>query len=298
MSHWILLITLALAPFRCHQHSTARYLSVCAIFQNEAQWLREWIEYHRLIGVEYFLLYNNGSSDDWQAVLQPYIEEGVVRVIDWGTGDDPFPDEQIRAYNHSLRQLRRTSEWVAYIDIDEFIVPIECDSLADFLRDYEEYGGVVLNWRTFGTGGVELLDEGELLIEALQKAVDQKGHETEVVKSIVRPRRTLHPNGVHRFFYRPGFFAVDTNFERSNPIEPRCCARKVLFDRCLINHYRLRTCDWAFGEKARRNAHFYGTTMEKERSQLKLKDDCLNKITNLDIQRFVPSLKERLGCPS
>ncbi|KIC71464.1 hypothetical protein DB44_DM00010, partial [Candidatus Protochlamydia amoebophila] len=29
-------------------------LSVCAIFKNEAPYLKEWIEYHRLIGVKHF----------------------------------------------------------------------------------------------------------------------------------------------------------------------------------------------------------------------------------------------------
>ena len=40
-------------------------VSACAIFQNEAPYLKEWIEYHRLIGVEHFYLYNNGSTDNY-----------------------------------------------------------------------------------------------------------------------------------------------------------------------------------------------------------------------------------------
>ena len=40
------------------------YLAVCAIYRNEAPYLREWIEFHRLVGVERFFLYNNESTDD------------------------------------------------------------------------------------------------------------------------------------------------------------------------------------------------------------------------------------------
>lgn len=30
------------------------YLAVCAIFRDEAPYLAEWIEFHRLVGVEHF----------------------------------------------------------------------------------------------------------------------------------------------------------------------------------------------------------------------------------------------------
>ena len=38
-------------------------LAVVAIFKDEAPYLREWLDYHLLAGVEYFYLYNNGLSD-------------------------------------------------------------------------------------------------------------------------------------------------------------------------------------------------------------------------------------------
>ena len=41
-------------------------LSICAIFKNEANYLKEWIEYHRMVGVEHFYLYNSppGKTGD------------------------------------------------------------------------------------------------------------------------------------------------------------------------------------------------------------------------------------------
>jgi hypothetical protein len=41
------------------------YLSICAIFKDEAPYLQEWIEFHRLLGVEKFYLYNNNSRDNF-----------------------------------------------------------------------------------------------------------------------------------------------------------------------------------------------------------------------------------------
>ena len=34
-------------------------VTLCAIFRNEALFLKEWIDYHRTIGIEHFYLYNN-----------------------------------------------------------------------------------------------------------------------------------------------------------------------------------------------------------------------------------------------
>src|SRR4051812_43400023 len=58
-------------------------LVACAIFQNETFFLREWIEYHRIVGVEHFYLYNNLSTDNYLEILQPYIAEGIVELFDW-----------------------------------------------------------------------------------------------------------------------------------------------------------------------------------------------------------------------
>ena len=35
------------------------YCSICAIFRDEGTYLKEWIEYHRIIGIDHFYLYNN-----------------------------------------------------------------------------------------------------------------------------------------------------------------------------------------------------------------------------------------------
>ena len=59
------------------------YLAVCAIYRDEAPFLREWIEFHRLVGVDRFFLYDNGSVDDGRSVLAPYEDEGLVVRQEW-----------------------------------------------------------------------------------------------------------------------------------------------------------------------------------------------------------------------
>jgi hypothetical protein len=74
-------------------------LAVAALFRNEARYLEEWIEYHLMVGVEHFWLYDDSSTDDWRDVVAPYADAGLVDVVDW-----PIPDpraiiaSQVRAY--------------------------------------------------------------------------------------------------------------------------------------------------------------------------------------------------------
>jgi hypothetical protein len=53
-------------------------LAIAAVFQNETRWLQEWVEYHLLIGVQHFYLYNNLSRDNYHDKLQAYIERGTA----------------------------------------------------------------------------------------------------------------------------------------------------------------------------------------------------------------------------
>ena len=75
-----------IALFLCMSQSlpAATYkLALCAIFQNDAPFLQEWIEFHKLQGVEHFYLYNNRSQDEFKEVLAPYVESGEVTLVEW-----------------------------------------------------------------------------------------------------------------------------------------------------------------------------------------------------------------------
>lgn len=111
----------------CQAEPVYKYqLSACAIFQDEAPYLKEWIEFHRLVGVEHFYLYNHRSRDHYREVLKPYILSGVVELIDKPKVANRimvFNRLQCKCYNECLAKTRGISKWVAFIDIDEFLFP-------------------------------------------------------------------------------------------------------------------------------------------------------------------------------
>ena len=125
------------------------HISLCIMFKDEAPYLREWIEYHRMIGVDHFYMYDNNSSDGFEEVLAPYQEEGLITLIPW-----PRQHAQVDGYEDCIRQFQDESDWIGFIDVDEFLVPIEEESLAPVLDRFCHCPAVLVYWRFFGSGGM------------------------------------------------------------------------------------------------------------------------------------------------
>ena len=134
-------------------------ISICGIFKNEALFLKEWVEFHEMIGVEHFYLYNNNSEDNYQEVLLPYINRGLVTLVDW-----PYDQAQIKAYQNFYETYRHETQWVSFLDIDEFFCPRYEKTLTDWLLKNDKYPVLVLYWRMFGTSGKLYHDKEELVI--------------------------------------------------------------------------------------------------------------------------------------
>lgn len=89
--------------------------------------LRDWIEWHLMLGVQHFVLYDNGSKDQAPhlGVLQPYVESGEVTLINWPYKDTGIGNNKIQrvAMNHAIYLFSKTSSWIGFFDVDEFFFP-------------------------------------------------------------------------------------------------------------------------------------------------------------------------------
>jgi hypothetical protein len=135
-------------------------ISICGIFKNESKFLDEWIRYHLVVGVDHFYLYNNNSNDTFLNVLQPYIDKGVVDLIDW-----PYNHSQMKAYEDCYNKHKNHTNWLAFIDIDEFICPISKNNLKSWICDFNHYPGVAVYWKNFGSNGKLVHDDEQFVIE-------------------------------------------------------------------------------------------------------------------------------------
>lgn len=151
----------------CHE------VAVHTMFRNQAARLAEWLEYHLLLGIEHFYLYDHGSTDDSYAVLRPYVERGLVTHIWWPFPPDPganYDTVQRVAMNHCLYKYGQYNDWIGYFDVDEFFQPGRGEDIPTFLRrhaDLENYPGGIRcrSWFFGGAAKTDVPCRGRLLIE-------------------------------------------------------------------------------------------------------------------------------------
>jgi len=293
-----------------------RYLAICAMFRDEAPYLAEWLAFHRLVGVEHFFLYNNKSSDDFQAVLRPYMDAGCVTLQDWPI---PFHESaQRRAYAHCLESVRSRVRWLACIDIDEFLFAPGGDSLAAALQEYEPWPGVVVRWQNYGSSGRRTRSE-QPVIERFSWRARRNWIRNRKVKSIVDPSRTLAPAGVHHFNYLDGLLAVDETgtevrikprprykkrlkplFGRLGPllrfIDPYSAAdvvnKVISVQKLRINHYPVKS----YEEFLRKTAHKKKKRRYEDVDYFAYHDR--NEVHDPLLHRYLPALYRNLGKPS
>ncbi len=237
-------------------HSVNTYtLSIAAIFQNEAPYLKEWIEYHKSIGVEHFFLYNNNSNDYYLTILDRFIKSGCVTLTEWPSKQETNDwwhhsfIVQTGAYNDAIEKCRHVSKWLALIDIDEFIVPVSNGNLVQLLEtDYSDVSGLCINWQCYGTSfGAECIYEEDGSCPILDHLV-WKMKSTHVwnnnSKSIVQPLHVISCPNPHYCIYTDNHWAVDVN---RKPVPTAC--EELHIDKIRINHYWTRDSSFLINVK-------------------------------------------------
>lgn len=238
-------------------------LSICAIFRDEAPYLKEWLEFHKLIGVERFYLFNNGSTDDYLTVLQAYIDQNEVELIDWPSpaGEDWTPYQE-SAYQLCLEATQGITKWLAFLDIDEFIVPLRDNSLIEFLREHEEHAIVIAYWRIFGTSYLAEIPPNTLLTECLTRTHPPLSQgELCFGKPIAKPHlvnyiniHSGHSNSRSTYYCHPGY-AHNWNRGKVTATAPEL----------RINHYWTRDEKFLFSTKQERRERYEGKPWSPEK---------------------------------
>lgn len=220
-------------------------IAVCAIAKDEAPYLAEWIDYHLSIGVDRIYLYDNGSTDNTAEILKPYVKKGVVEHIFF-----PGHRMQIAAYDDCITRHRLDTRWIAFIDIDEFIVPVADTDLPAALLRFTDAAALEINWLNYGSSGLKHYEPQPVMSRFRRHAV--RSHPlNRYVKSIVDPRRTVTMTGCHQAATLPGNTTVDTHGERITVPYKR---REPLHDILRINHYPVKSLEEFRAKQARGRA--------------------------------------------
>jgi O-antigen biosynthesis protein len=257
-------------------------IAVCAIFKDEAPYLLEWLAFHKMIGVDLFFLYDNGSGDAGGDLIRQSSLARNVTLTEW-----PERPGQLSAYNHFRINHAQQFTWAAFIDIDEFIMPLAGSSIRDILmrKVYQPYAAILLQWLVFGPSGRDGRPDG-LVIANYTRRLPQSANANRHVKTLVR---TEHLLGIDHTPHAAECSGPTCNTRGEEvlpfPIQPTEC-----HDVMVINHYFTKSRqDWEF--KRRR-----GRGDSLEAYQEKVFSDVAGEavVEDMRASRFAPRLRALL----
>ena len=231
-------------------------LAIVLIIKNGAPYMREWIEYHLLAGVDHFYIYDNESTDNLQEVLKPYIDAGFVDCKKF-----PGKSAQCAAYNDAVENYRFDCRYMAFIDDDEFIRPLDpTQSIKDVLREVfdknPEAAGLTLNGYKFGSSGHETAD---LSVKVIERFVRRAATPDDLTKIIANPRLVEFVENPHYMNFFIGAYAVNSIGKKNAALIPEKFAvqlQKPVLDKIIFNHYCLKSRE-EFVQKFSRGDAFF-----------------------------------------
>lgn len=138
----------------------------CAVLPDAAWHILEWLAFHRMIGVDRFVLYDQGGAGETAERIANSRFARQATVIS-------FPREAERAAVYADFVARHAAgfAWAVMLEMDEFLHPLTDESLHPLLPRYEGFSGVRVRRLAFLVSGIHR--PGQLVITShVHRAAD------------------------------------------------------------------------------------------------------------------------------
>lgn len=224
-------------------------IALVAIGRGENKYAVEFVDYYKKLRFDdIFILDNNHEGEEhFEDVLQPYIDEGFVHIIDYrGVTEYKL---QVKLYTEMYNKLSSNYDWIAYFDFDEFLWLEQDENVKDYLARpwFVNFNQILLNWKIY-TDNNMIYDDGRPCLERfttpmpIMKCVEYMNvPENMHVKPIIR---TGLPN---MFMDIPHMFVtdelVDTTCNASGEQIRNYFFTPLAYDYAYVKHFTTKTID-------------------------------------------------------
>ena len=265
------------------------FISIAAIYKDEPD-LKEWIEYHRIIGVERFYLYDNGSTDNSRELLQPYIDEGIV-VYHYIDGECM----QMPVYRDAVCRTKGETHWLALIDIDEYLCPVATNNISEILKDFEKYPAIGVNWIVFDSNGLKKRPDCPVIEAFTRVKKDYQKKANRHIKTILKPEEVFLLDHPHFSVYKRRGLAVTENYEKIGIPYAIKTSINAFTDtnsvsKIRINHYHSKSLEEYIQKLMRGDAATGWTKIVMKR--VNFQEETTHDYV---IQKYLPELKSRMN---
>lgn len=231
-------------------------ISIGMVVKNEGPYLLEWLAWHKLMGVDHFFIADNGSTDGSSEMLREFDSQGLITLIDFPSEDGVAP--QLPAYKKILSKADGITEWIAFIDADEFFNIKDNVNLKEFISCVpEDIGAIAVNWAIYGSSGRNLPGDGlvnERFTSRAEKSFGVNSHYKSILKMKSLTSEIFNP---HHFELKDSFSYVNTKFEPliSHEKHGKGLSNTIVWENVRLNHYVVKSwCEFWVKKVARGRA--------------------------------------------
>lgn len=228
---------------------------LCVIVKDEELDVMEWVLFHLFLGFNKIIVFDNASSDSTREKIISCRNYGDVEYIYW-----PERGSQNKAYFYCIQNFGATCDWMAFFDIDEFLVLPKHKYIGNFLASIAEQNAVAINWRMFGSSGHHNISNA-LITQTFTNRANDNFSANRHIKSIVRPsvvKKVINP---HFFYLRRIKWHSTKQYEYRSPngstlqwIKPGKTVGTGEADIARIHHYFTKSLEHYQRKIARGNA--------------------------------------------
>lgn len=146
---------------------------------------------------------------------------------------------QIKAYQDAILKYKFHNKYMAFIDVDEFLLPISGENIFDIvdniIGENHHIGGLAVQWCVYGSSGHKTKPEGLVIENYLFHAGKEALKKNKInshVKTIANPR-LIKKADCHKPLFWQGYYSVNTDGDIVNSFFMDGCH----WDKLRINHY-------------------------------------------------------------
>ncbi|WP_413711337.1 glycosyltransferase family 92 protein [Rhizobium sp. Rhizsp82] len=180
-------------------------VAIVSTVKNEGRYISDWVKFHLAVGVRHFHIYDDGSSDDTRDVLRALLTPDQLTLIPWIARMEDSAlhkklNGQVLAFAHAVLNFGSNYRWMAFIDVDEFLLPKTGKTVEQALVGAGGFPNISLPWHMFGRGGHKTRPVGSILRNFTIRSEDplSKVKHASNFKCIVDPCEVTEVS-VHRF---------------------------------------------------------------------------------------------------
>ena len=211
-------------------------VSVCSMIKDEQNYLKEWIDYHLSIGFTsiYLYEYDTTGSTSHQDICMEYPNVFLSKFTDMVRPHKMLRNKQCELFNAFLKTYYGKVDYVAFIDIDEFVTFEDGYSMVDMIDECNIRGATLLPWKCYGANGLVENPTFKVVETFTREALDTNRIDPSAYKSFVKVKvKNGHMLDHHLHNMAKGF-----------------CPSRVRYRKFWINHYITKSfkeyCDKLF----------------------------------------------------